>query len=145
MVNPGPPDKYTELSRRLIQQAEEELKTGDPSQASEKAWSAAAHAIKSVAAQRGWRHYSHNLLYAISDQIADELDRPDLDDLFRSASSLHTNFYEDWMTEGNVRRGIDAVKTYLREMETIQATPPPAFVPQTPEQAARLRRLTGPS
>ena len=142
MLEPGSPDKYTELSQRYIRQAEEEFRKGDFTQASEKAWGAAAHAIKSVAAHRGWRHYSHTLLYAISDQIADELDRPDLDDLFRSASSLHTNFYEDWMTEGNVRRGIDAVKTYLREMEAVRAAPPTIFVPETPEQGARIRRLT---
>ena len=80
-----------------------------------------ALAVKSIAVQRGWQHSRHDLLYAISDQIADELDRPDLDRLFRSASSLHTNFYEDWMTEGNVRGGINDAKAYLREMERCES------------------------
>ena len=102
MVSPASGDKYTELSRRYIQQAGEEFQRGDLLQASEKAWGAAAEATKSIAEQRGWRHNRHDLLYDISEQIADELDRRDLARLFRSASSLHINFYEDWMAEGHV-------------------------------------------
>ena len=141
MVDHSSSLKYAETSQRLIQQAEDELRAGDLLQASEKAWGAAALAVKSVAAQRGWRHNNHALLYDISDQIADELRRPELGRLFRSASTLHTNFYEDWMAEGNVQGGIEDANTYLREMATVMATPS-AFVPQTPAQTARLRRLT---
>ena len=137
------PNKYTEISQRLIQQAEEELQKGDPLQASEKAWGAVAHAVKSIAEQRGWRHNSHDILYAISGQIADELDRPDLRTMFRSANAMHINYYENWMAADEVQSGIDDARVYLRELEIVQAAPPPTFVPQTPEQAARLRRLTG--
>ena len=142
MVERSPLNKYVENSLRLMGQAEEGFDKGDLIQASEKAWGAVALAVKSIAVQRGWQHSRHDLLYAISDQIADELDRPDLDRLFRSASSLHTNFYEDWMTEGNVRGGIDDAKAYLREMEPVRVSPPPELVPQTPAQIARLGRLT---
>ncbi len=142
MLEPGSPDKYTELSQRYIRQAEEEFQKGDFTQASEKAWGAAALAVKSIAAQRGWLHHRHDLLYAVSAQIADEMGRADLDRLFRSASSLHTNFYEDWMVDYNVRGGIDDAKAYLQEMDAVRAAPPPIFVPETPEQAARLHRLT---
>ncbi len=135
--------KYTEMSQRYIRQAEEEFQKGDLTQASEKAWGAVALAIKSIAVQRGWFHNRHDLLYAISEQITDELVRPDLGRLFRSASLLHTNFYEEWMLEGYVRDAIDDAKAYLQELEAVQAAPPPTFVPQTPAQAARLRRLTG--
>ena len=145
MVSPGSSDKYTELSRRLIRQAEEELKKGDPLQASEKAWVAVAHGVKSVAELRGWRHNNHDILYAISGQIADELGRPDLRAMFRSANAMHINYYENWMAADEVQSGIDDAKIYLSELEAVRAALPPAFVPQTPEQAARLRRLTGTS
>lgn len=134
--------KYTGMSQRFIQQAGDEFQRGDLLQASEKAWGAAALATKSIAEQRAWRHNGHDLLYAISAQIADELGRPDLRRLFRSASSLHTNFYENWMGETHVQDGIDDAKTYVQEIEVIQASPRPPYTPQTREQIARLRRLT---
>ena len=142
MASAASPNKYTEISQRLIRQAEDEFQKGDLIQASEKAWGAAALATKSIAAQRGWRHQSHDLLYDISGQIADELGRPHLRRLFRSAGSLHTNFYENWMAEDHVLDAIDDALTYLQEMEAIQSAPPPTFVPQTPAQVARLLRLT---
>ncbi len=143
MAQPDPSAKYAELSRHYIRQAEEEFQKGDLAQASEKAWGAAALATKSIAAQRGWRHNSHDLLYAISDQIADELDHPDIELLFRGASSLHTNFYENWLGEGNVRRGVDGAQAYVQALEAMRAVPPPSFVPRTDAQRARLQRLTG--
>ena len=145
MLEPGSPDKYTELSQRYIRQAEEEFHKEDFTQASEKAWGAAALAVKSIAARRGWLHHRHDLLFAVSDQITDEIERPDLRRLFRSISTLHTNFYEDWIAVGVVRDGIEEVRLYLQELEAVRAGPPPEFVPQTPEQAARIRRLTEPS
>ena len=132
------------MSQRYIQQAEEEFQKGDLTQASEKAWGAVALAVKSIAEQRGWLHNRHDLLYAISEQVADEMGRRNLTNLFRSAGQLHVNYYEEWMLEGHVRGAIDDAKTYLQELEAIQAAPPPTFVPQTPAQAARLRRLTAP-
>ena len=144
MVGDASPNKYTEISQRLIQQAEEELQKGDPLQASEKAWGAVAHAVKSIAEQRGWRHNSHDILYAVSGQIADELGQPDLRAMFRSANSMHTNYYENWMAADEVQSGIDEARTYLRELAAVRAAPTPDFIPQTLEQAARLRRLTTP-
>ena len=44
--------EYAEVSRRLIRQAAEELERGDLIQASEKAWGAAAQAVKAIAEQR---------------------------------------------------------------------------------------------
>ena len=144
MVGDASPNKHTEISQRLIQQAEEELQKGDPLQASEKAWGAVARAVKSIAEQRGWRHNSHDILYAVSGQIADELGRPDLRAMFRSANSMHTNYYENWMAGDEVQSGIDEARTYLRELAAVRAAPTPDFIPQTLEQAARLRRLTTP-
>ena len=131
------------MSRRFIGQAEEEFQEGDLAQASDKAWGAADLALKSIAEQRGWNHYKHGLLYDISGQIADELGRPELRARFRSANAMHQNYYEDWMAADEVRDGIEDAKTYLRELAVEQTqTAPTSFVPETPEQAARLRRLT---
>ena len=45
----NPPETYADNSRELIAQARAELAAGDLLQASEKAWGAAAAAVKSVA------------------------------------------------------------------------------------------------
>ena len=141
MSEPTPSTKYTELSLRLIRQAEDEFGQGDFVQASEKAWGAVAHAVKAVATYRGWNHQTHSLLFDVSGQIADELGRPGLRRLFRTASLMHQNYYEDYMPSDEVQSGIEDAKAYLRELEMAQTGQMPAFLPETPQQVARLRRL----
>ncbi len=144
MLEPESSEKYAAMSRRYIEQADEEFHRGDLSQASNKAWGAAALALKSIAERRGWNHSKHGLLYDISGQMADELGRPDLRRLFRSANAMHQNYYEDWMASEEVLDGIGDARDYLHALEVAMLeTTSPAFVPETPEQAARLRRLTG--
>ena len=145
MLEPSPYRKYTEISQRLIQQAADELEKGDLVQASEKAWGAVATAVKSVAERRGWNHQRHALLFDVSGQIADEMGRPELRRLFRIVSSLHINFYEDWLDTVDVQIGIDDAKAYLEIIQTTPASLSGDFVPETPEQTARLRRLTSAS
>ena len=137
-------EKYAEISQRYISQADEEFERGDLSQASNKAWGAAAMALKGIAERRGWNHNRHGLLYDISGQMADELGRPDLRIMFRSANAMHQNYYEDWMAADEVRDGIENAREYLAALEGVMAADTSsAFVPETAEQAARLRRLTG--
>ena len=143
MLEPESSEKYAAMSQRYIEQADEEFEKGDLGQASNKAWGAAALALKSIAERRGWNHNKHGLLYDISGQVADELALPHLRARFRSANAMHQNYYEDWMAVDEVRDGIEDAKTYLRELEAAQAATETAFVPETAEQSARLRRLTG--
>ena len=143
MLEPESPEKYAAMSQRYIAEADEEFQKGDLGQASNKAWGSAALALKSIAESRGWNHNKHGLLYDISGQIADELGRPELRARFRSANAMHQNYYEDWMAVDEVRDGIEDAKAYLRELEAAQDSDGATeFVPDTPEQAARLRRLT---
>ena len=142
MAEDSSPQKYAELSQRLIRQAERELQSGDLMQASEKIWGSVAHAVKAIAAQRGWSHINHGRLWDISGQIADEQGRPDFRARFRSADSMHMNFYENRMGESEVQDGLQDAKGYLRELEVVLTSLPPAFDPQTQEQTSRLRRLT---
>ena len=144
VLEPESPEKYAAMSQRYIEQAEEEFQKGDLSQASNKAWGAAALALKSIAERRGWNHNKHGLLYDISGQMADELGLPGLRARFRSTNAMHQNYYEDWMAIDEVRDGIEDAKAYLRELEASQAQDgATGFVPETAEQAARIRRLTG--
>ena len=107
-------EKYAEMSQRYISQADKEFQKGDLSQASNKAWGASAMALKAISGkQRGWNHSKHGLLYDVSGQMADELGRPDLRIMFRSANAMHQNYYEDWMAADEVRDGIENAREYL--------------------------------
>ena len=137
--------KYTEMSRNYLARAEDYLSRGDLAQACEKSWGAAACALKSIAEQRGWHHRSHSLLYDLSGQVADELDRQDLRGLFAVANTMHQNFYENWFQEDEVEYGIGRVKTYLADLEAVSPQMPDSFVVETRAQRRRLERLAGQS
>ncbi len=109
--------KYTALSRRLIRQAQEEFDNGDRLQASEKAWGAAAHAVKAAAEQRGWRHNSHARLFHVVGRISREAADPEFLTLFKDASSLHQNFYEDWQPDEFVQDGIQRVQALVEKLD----------------------------
>ena len=135
-------DRYTEISRYLIEEAQHQLDRGDLIQASEKAWGATAHAIKSLAQTRGWNHTRHDLLADVVEQISEEWDRTDLETLFRSANYLHNNFYEHAMTPTQVRGAINDATALIEELHALRQQPPRPFTPETRDQQTRLRKLT---
>ena len=138
-----PDNKYAAMSRDFMARAENYLRQGDLVQASEKSWGAAACALKAIAEQRGWQHQSHSLLFDISGQVAEELGRPGLRDLFAVAKSMHQNFYENWEPAGEVEYAVGRIKEYLAELEAVSPQLPASFVVETRAQRRRLERLTG--
>ena len=104
---------HWETSRRFILQADAELAAGDLLQASEKGWGAAAHAMKAIAIERGWRHDNHSILFSIADRLALETGDDEVVDLFRSASEAHKNFYEGAMTKEAVADRLAKIRTLL--------------------------------
>ena len=94
---------YRAAAQELYNQAAAELDAGDVRQASEKAWGAAAQAVKAAAESRGWEHRSHAALFQAVDWLSQEYRDNSIQRRFHVASSLDQNFYENWMTEGNVR------------------------------------------
>jgi stage V sporulation protein SpoVS len=101
----------------MLEQAGRELDAGDVLQASEKGWGAAAHTVKAIAEQRGWRHERHGDLFRVAGMVADELEQPRIRDLFRLASTLRTNFYEGWLTDEDVESGLEEVRELLSLLE----------------------------
>lgn len=133
-------DEYVALSRRFVRQAQEEFDKGDRLQASGKAWGAAAHAVKAVAASRGWNHNSHRLLFDVIDQVTRDVETPVLRSLFHAANSLHQNFYENWQPDGSVQAGINEVKQLVDLLDEIRAQPVQSSVVIDPKQWERLTR-----
>lgn len=113
-------ERHAAVSLRFIDQSQAELDKGDTLQASEKAWGAAAHAVKAAAESRGWNHGTHRLLFDIAARIADETGDPEYFDLFRVASALHQNFYEGWESDYTVQKSIERVKRLVEKMEALR-------------------------
>lgn len=110
---------HTDTSRRFIEQAEDELRRGDRLQASEKAWGAAAHAVKSIAEREGWRHDEHSDLFRAVDNIVNRTGDPEIRNLFSVANSLHQNFYEGWFSDPFIASNIEDVKRLLDKLDRV--------------------------
>lgn len=110
-------DGYAERSRALLAQAKAELARGDHLQASEKLWAAAAQMAKAVADRRGWRHDSHRSLFQAVDRLVDETGDQELGAAFQIASSLHTNFYENWQSSESVERSVPTIEDFVSRLD----------------------------
>ena len=115
-------DEYKETGRRYMRQADAEFDKGDFLQASEKAWGAASEYVKALAVRRGLPHESHREIRIAASLIADEVSQDRIMELFSIGESLHANFYEAWMRERDVMRGIDNMKELVALLENV---PPP--------------------
>ena len=112
-------EEHLRISRQFLRQAQAGFALGDRLQASEKAWGAAAHAVKAVAQHRGWQHDGHRYLFEAIDRVYHETGDPEFLVLFRSANSLHMNFYENWQTDDLVQDGIELVAVLLAKLEPL--------------------------
>ena len=101
---------------KYLDEAEELIRRGDYSQASEKLWGAAAEIVKVVAAKRGIEIKSHRELYKFVTKLKTELEEPDLTRLFAAAAALLQNFYEDWLPPETVVDYAEAVKELVAKL-----------------------------
>ena len=130
-------ENHIDTAERFLRHAEEEFEAGDLAQASEKAWGAVAHYLKSVAKFRGWRNTSHSDLSHIALDLAQETDNPArIEELYVMMEGLHTNFYEDRLPDSLVARGIDRAGELISRLEN-RSLPP---VDPRPSQTSQRRR-----
>lgn len=111
---------YQNSAVALLEQARTELAAGDARQASEKGWGAAAQAVKSVADARGWQHRNHAALFRAVSRLATETEDDDIHRWFHTASSLHINFYENWLDGNAVGVGLDDIDKLVHRLATIE-------------------------
>ena len=120
MVTAAPIETHDVHSRRLIAHAEIELEKGDRLQASEKAWGAVAHRLKSIADRRGWEYVTHRQVFGIVNRLAVELGDPRLRELFSLAHGMHRNYYVDAMPIEELRFQIGKVKELLAMLDLVE-------------------------
>ena len=113
-------ERHDEISAIFLDRAEDSLRAGDLLQASEKAWGAVAHCLKSIARLRNWPSGSHQALGVIKDRLAEESDDPGmLVELYMRVELLHTNFYEDWFKRETVERGVRSARELTALLQEI--------------------------
>ena len=105
--------KYAGMAQVFRAGAWEHLRQGDLPQASNKAWGLVAETVKAISAQHGGVIHTHRAIIAVIDRLArlagDAGDTPTRDwinNSFMVARGLHTNFYENEMTEAIVHSNL---------------------------------------
>ena len=101
---------HVETANTFLAHAHASLREGDLLQASEKGWGAASRMVKAVAETRGWRNSTHGHLYDVVNRLAEETGDQRVRNLFRSASTLHQNFYEGYMPVETVADALNDVE-----------------------------------
>ncbi len=109
-------EEHSVTGRELLARAEVAVDQDDLLQASEKGWDAAAHVVNGYAQRMGWPHNSHRLLYQAVNRLAQETGDGQFRVLFSSASSLHSNFYENWMPKEMVAADLAQVREFLNKL-----------------------------
>ena len=133
-----------QISRRLIQQARDELQRRDRLQATEKVWGALAQMLKAHGQQRGWLNMgSHRTVGRIAQQLAAEYDDGRILNAYIAADNGHRNFYDNEMSLPEIEGIITVVAGVLPELEQALREPPRPFVIDDVDQRWRVRMLTG--
>ena len=108
--------QYQQASAHFLAQARRELADGDLPQASEKGWGATVQILKAVAELRGWEHSRHRHHLVAVSRLRAETGDGDIRRLFRAASDLHENFYENTMQDFEVADSLDDVAALLDKL-----------------------------
>jgi len=112
-------ENYLNLLNKYLAEADDMLAKEDFTQASEKMWGAAAEAVKAVAAARGVELLSHRDLWEFTTKLDKEHPEMNLLNLFHIANSLHTNFYENWLTPEALKKGSEAVHEFVEKLRKV--------------------------
>ncbi|NPA05399.1 MAG: HEPN domain-containing protein [Crenarchaeota archaeon] len=111
--------QYIKEAHGLLQEAVKELEKGDPRQAAEKLWGAAALAVKAYAYwKEGKRLTSHKELWQYKDRLRDELGEW-VYDAWMAANGMHTCFYEGWCTRRDVEEALKQVERLVKGIEVL--------------------------
>ena len=75
--------------------------------------------FKYIAERRRWDHRGHRQIRRAANWLSDETGDAEIRRLYRVASDLHANFYEDLDTPADVAAGLDDVELLLDKLEQL--------------------------
>ena len=114
--------QYQQASKHFLAQARRELADDDLPQSSEKGWGDTAQMLKAIAERRGWEHNRHRHHLVTVSRLRSETGDGDIRRLFRAASDLHENFYENTMQAFEIAESLDDVEAFLDNLQSAFAT-----------------------
>ena len=130
MTTTDPIESRTSHSRGMLEDAAEMIARGDRLQASKQIWSAAAHRLKEIAAERGWPYDSRADGTVIARHIARQTGNRRIPLLFSVAVETRQNFYEDHMSTDELAERLEDIRTLLDLLDDAhQALPPDLPMP----------------
>lgn len=103
-------------SLRYLENGLASLSQGDYDKASEFLWGSMANAIKAVAASKGIELKTHKQLWYFTRELAKELGDQKVYETFRTASYLHTNFYEVELGPVEVLEASENIKAMISQL-----------------------------
>ena len=145
---PGPsPDeeavRNAEISRNALRQARDELAKQELWQASEKAWGAAAYALKAVAEKRHWFNDADWKLRRIASIISDEQGDQEILHCYDTARNAHFNFYRHEYDARDVEQAIAAAAYLVGQLDlALSAGYAPPYVSETVSDRIRVLEQT---
>ena len=144
---PSPDDEAVRnagISRELLAKARAELAAGDLQQASEKAWGAAAFALKAVAERRRWFNDADWKLGRIAAILSAELNDRSIAAGYLGTREAHYNFYHHEFGAWIIADFIEDAARMIRNLEPLLA---PGYAPPSlsAEIEAEKRRLEQPT
>ena len=114
-------ERHEAISAVFLDHAEEEFEKGDMLQASEKAWGAVAHYVKSVAKANGWSDGSHRDIAVNARRLLDLTPDPEGNrKRFALINMLHVNFYEEDLDPKDVEVGIRDARWLIDAMKATE-------------------------
>lgn len=121
MVAPRHWEYYRERSHHFLSLVNDLLGRDEPELACEVLWGAAAHAIKSAAQRKGWRHGTHTLLLVTINRLIAEISAPPhLIGQYYIASDFHAGFYGDrQFRPEHFRAGTTLVAELIQTLERL--------------------------
>ncbi len=114
-------DHHTETATELLVRAHACLAIGDPMQASEKGWDAAALMVKAVAEARGWEHGGQRELHQTIRWLVKETGQEELRSYFSAAIVLEMNFYDDFLPAATIKYDLEHVERLVELLGPLAA------------------------
>ena len=108
--------EYKNQSAYYYGNALKSIEAGDPAKAGEFLWGSMAEALKAVAASKGIPLKSHGELRSYARELAKERKDESIFSVFRSAESLHRNFYEFGFELEDVHMLIGEIRETIRKL-----------------------------
>ena len=114
--------EHTHTAQDFLQEADREFAEGRTQEASAKLWSAATHAVMSMAQQRGWQfatHYDLKMAKMAVKHLADEYDDPMIAGGFLAAEMFHANFYYGFMEDFQIDADCPIVHRFVERINAL--------------------------